>query len=235
MPWCTDFFTELPNTFWRAAVPIESTTAEIDFLMKLPGDHVLDVACGSGRHALELAARGRRVTGVDVSAEAIAHATDAARNSGLSAEFLVGDMSALPVTTADTAICMGNAFGYLDHDETRAFLAGLTVETLVLDYAFAGRVVPPGRDPGGGADDHQRRHRRVGQRIRRDEKPLDHPLHLHPRRRGAPGDLGPARSTPPPRSAPWSPRRVSAPSTCTPIPTAPPYGIRSPRLIPVAR
>ncbi|WP_061292550.1 class I SAM-dependent methyltransferase [Herbidospora cretacea] len=144
MPWYTDFFTELPNTFWRAAVPIESTTAEIDFLMKLPGDHVLDVACGSGRHALELAARGRRVTGVDVSAEAVAHATDAARERGLSAEFLVGDMRALPVTTADTAICMGNAFGYLDHDQTRAFLAGLDVGTLVLDYGFAAESFLPG-------------------------------------------------------------------------------------------
>ncbi len=152
MPWYTDFFTELPNTFWRAAVPIESTTAEIDFLMKLPGDHVLDVAAGSGRHALELAARGRRVTGVDVSAEAIAHATSAARDGGLSAEFLVGDMSALPVTTADTAICMGNAFGYLDHDETRAFLAGADRRDAGPRLRLRGRVVPPGRDPGGGAD-----------------------------------------------------------------------------------
>ncbi|WP_066368192.1 class I SAM-dependent methyltransferase [Herbidospora mongoliensis] len=144
MPWYTDFFTELPNTFWRAAVPSESTKAEIDFLMTLPGDHVLDVACGSGRHALELAARGRRVTGVDVSAEAIAHATGEAARRGLTAAFHVGDMRALPATIADTAICMGNAFGYLDHDETRAFLAGLTARTVVLDYGFAAESFLPG-------------------------------------------------------------------------------------------
>ncbi|GAB1823244.1 class I SAM-dependent methyltransferase [Herbidospora sp. RD11066] len=144
MPWYTDFFTELPNTFWRAAVPQASTDAEIDFLMRLPGDHVLDVACGSGRHALELAARGRRVTGVDVSAEAIAHATAEAARRGLAADFRVGDMGALPVTTADTAICMGNVFGYLDHDETRAFLAGLDVQTVVLDYGFAAESFLPG-------------------------------------------------------------------------------------------
>nr|WP_062340327.1 class I SAM-dependent methyltransferase [Herbidospora sakaeratensis] len=144
MPWYTDFFTELPNTFWRAAVPVEYTTAEIDFLMSLPGDHVLDVACGSGRHALELAARGRRVTGVDVSAEAVAHATREAARRGLDAGFQVGDMRALPASAADTAICMGNAFGYLDHDETVAFLNGLTAETLVLDYGFVAESFLPG-------------------------------------------------------------------------------------------
>ncbi|WP_062437653.1 class I SAM-dependent methyltransferase [Herbidospora daliensis] len=144
MPWYTDFFTELPNTFWRAAVPAGHTAAEIDFLMSLPGDHVLDVACGSGRHALELAARGRRVTGVDVSAEAIAHATTEASRRGLDAAFQVGDMRALPESAADTAICMGNAFGYLDHDETIGFLNGLTAATLVLDYGFVAESFLPG-------------------------------------------------------------------------------------------
>ena len=29
--WYDDFFTELPNAFWRAAVPPDATAAEIDF------------------------------------------------------------------------------------------------------------------------------------------------------------------------------------------------------------
>ena len=53
--WYDDFFTELPNAFWRAAVPPDVTTAEIDFLVRWtglrPGHRVLDVCCGSGRHA----------------------------------------------------------------------------------------------------------------------------------------------------------------------------------------
>ena len=37
-----------------------------------PGGHVLDVACGSGRHLRWLAARGHAVTGVDRDAQALA-------------------------------------------------------------------------------------------------------------------------------------------------------------------
>ncbi|MFC6094880.1 class I SAM-dependent methyltransferase [Saccharothrix lopnurensis] len=73
--WYVDFFTELPNEFWRRAVPPEVTVEEIDFVEErlglAPGSLVLDVPCGSGRHSLELARRGHRVTGVDLSAEAI--------------------------------------------------------------------------------------------------------------------------------------------------------------------
>jgi SAM-dependent methyltransferase len=154
--WYADFFTELPNAFWRAAVPAEATAAEVDFLQRatgLPaGGRVLDVACGSGRHALVLARRGYRVTGLDVSAEAIGFARAAAGAEGLELDLRVGDMRALPADVrADLAICMGNAFGYLDHEGTRAWLAelaGLVVPggALVLDYAFAAESLLPGLD-----------------------------------------------------------------------------------------
>ena len=73
-PWYTQLFTELPNALWRAAVPPDATSAEVDFLERMArraAGSVLDVPCGSGRHALELARRGHRVCGVDVSVEAI--------------------------------------------------------------------------------------------------------------------------------------------------------------------
>jgi SAM-dependent methyltransferase len=152
--WYTDFFTELPNAFWRAAVPPAATAAEIAFLVRAaglaPGSRVLDVACGSGRHALELARLGCRVTGLDVSAEAIGFARAAAAADGLALDLRVGDMRSLPADPrVDLATCMGNAFGYLDHDGTVAFLAelaGLVVPggTLVLDYGFVAEALLPG-------------------------------------------------------------------------------------------
>ena len=42
-----------------------------------PGSHVLDVACGAGRHMRWLASQGHQVTGVDRHAEALALAADA--------------------------------------------------------------------------------------------------------------------------------------------------------------
>ena len=152
--WYTDFFTELPNAFWRAAVPPEATAAEVDFLIRTaglrPGGRVLDVACGSGRHAIAFAARGHRVTGLDVSTEAIGFAAAAAVDAGLALDLRVGDMRALPTEVrADLAICMGNAFGYLDHAGTERFLAdlaGIVVPggTLVLDYGFVAESLLPG-------------------------------------------------------------------------------------------
>ena len=56
---------------------------------------VLDSGCGSGEHALLAAGIGLEVTGVDVSQVAIERARAKARQRGLSAEFLVGDVLAL--------------------------------------------------------------------------------------------------------------------------------------------
>ncbi len=152
--WYDDFFTELPNAFWRAAVPPEATTAELDFLGRTtglrPGHRVLDVCCGSGRHALPLARRGCRVTGVDVSAEAIGHARRSAERERLAVDLRVGDKRHLPTDLrVDAAISKGNAFGYLEHAGTQAFLAdlaGIVVPggALVVDYGFVAESVLPG-------------------------------------------------------------------------------------------
>ena len=56
---------------------------------------VLDSGCGSGEHALLAASMGLEVKGVDVSQEAIERARAKARQRGLSAEFIVGDVLAL--------------------------------------------------------------------------------------------------------------------------------------------
>jgi SAM-dependent methyltransferase len=151
--WYADFFTELPNAFWRAAVPPAVTVAEVDFIVRVsglrPGARMLDVPCGSGRHCLELARRGYPVTGLDVSAEAIEHARNAAADKRLRVDLRLGDMRTLPTDIrADAALCMGNAFGYLDHAGTQKFLADLAAlvtpgGTLILDYGFVAEALLP--------------------------------------------------------------------------------------------
>lgn len=59
---------------------------------------VLDAACGTGRHSLELARRGHRVIGVDASRDML----DLARAKLPDADFRQGDLAELPV--ADGAV-----------------------------------------------------------------------------------------------------------------------------------
>lgn len=95
----------------------KGTTQEVDFLVDAlglePGMSVLDVGCGPGRHALELARRGLSVTGVDISRRFVDLATAAAEEDGLSATFVRRDARDLGFSASfDAAIslCQG-AFG----------------------------------------------------------------------------------------------------------------------------
>ncbi|MFJ7305910.1 SAM-dependent methyltransferase [Streptomyces sp. NPDC099088] len=152
--WYSDFFSYLPNEFWRRAVPPEATQADIDFIEReldlAPESRILDVPCGSGRHTLGLAARGHRVTGIDLSHEAITHARRTAETSGLTADFVQADMRETPRDGSyDAIVCMGNSFGYLDYPDLRTFLEGLssTVRSgggLVVDFMATAESLLPG-------------------------------------------------------------------------------------------
>ena len=53
-----------------------------------PGaEHVLDIGCGTGRHAIEMAQRGYCVTGIDKSQDMINIAEEKAEKAGVAADF----------------------------------------------------------------------------------------------------------------------------------------------------
>ncbi|HET6497860.1 MAG TPA: class I SAM-dependent methyltransferase [Coriobacteriia bacterium] len=56
------------------------------------GASVLDLGCGTGGHAIPLARRGYRMTGVDLSPEMVTQAVAKAEHALVSAEFVVGDV-----------------------------------------------------------------------------------------------------------------------------------------------
>ncbi len=91
-----------------------------------PNGALLDVGCGAGRHALELAQRGYHVTGVDLSLPMLIRAADSARKSGISVNFIHGDMREMTFDSEfDGAYCMFTTFGYFDDDTNRATLANV--------------------------------------------------------------------------------------------------------------
>jgi len=88
-----------------------ATVAEVDFLvdeLSVPsGGSILDVGCGTGRHAIELARRGFRVTGVDISAGMLAQAAMAAERAEVEVDWVRGDAAHLTAQTQfDAAICL---------------------------------------------------------------------------------------------------------------------------------
>jgi len=125
--WWEDFFHGVALDFWRAAISDEQTRAETDFLQEQlqlrEGAAVLDVPCGNGRLAMELARRGFRPTGVDLASEFIAEAKMKSHENKLDSHWVEGDMRTLPWKGEfDGAFCFGNSFGYLPDAANADFL-----------------------------------------------------------------------------------------------------------------
>ena len=76
---------------------------------------VLDVACGTGHHAIALARQGYRVVGADLSAAMVKRAQENARAAGADAAFAVAGLGEMAMLGADfdAAICLGNSLPHL--------------------------------------------------------------------------------------------------------------------------
>jgi len=115
------------DDFWKGTAPAVFTAqrwaaakTEVEQIVSLvglqPGDAVLDMGCGPGRHSLEFARRGYQVTGVDRTAQYLAAAQDAARQEGLSAEWVESDMRRFSRENAfNAAVSLLTTFGYFEN------------------------------------------------------------------------------------------------------------------------
>ena len=79
---------------------VHGTLGECDFIEnEIDRDksvRILDIGCGTGRHAIELAKRGYRVTGVDLSETLLARAREKAAAAGVTVHFRRHDARELP-------------------------------------------------------------------------------------------------------------------------------------------
>ncbi len=93
----------------------------VEWLERRAASRVLDVACGTGQHALALARRGYEVTGADISGEMIARAVDLARRESLDVRFEqagFGEISRLVGGRYDAILCLGSSLPHLLTEES---------------------------------------------------------------------------------------------------------------------
>jgi len=91
-----------------------------------PGCTVLDVACGTGSEAIELAARGIRVTGLDLSPDMLVIAKKCAHERGIDVEWICADMRTIDWNEKfDVVMLRDVIFGIFDHDANRDLLSRL--------------------------------------------------------------------------------------------------------------
>lgn len=150
-PW----FEELFDEDYLRTLPFltpQATQFEANFVMESlgvdAGAQILDVGCGYGRHAMELAARGYHLVGLDSSLPLLLRGADEAQRRGLTINFVHGDMRDMTYESQfDGAYCLFSSFGYFD-DETnkrtaqniaKALKPGarFVVEVLNRDYLVA--------------------------------------------------------------------------------------------------
>jgi SAM-dependent methyltransferase len=125
--------TEVPQDWYRSAFPVshtavrpwaEQTGSEIDRVLAMlrppEGARVLDLACGTGRHSIELASRGYEVVGIDIADDLLEVAVGEAKLKSVEGvSFEKRDLRELDFDTEFDVVLNLNdgAIGYFETEE----------------------------------------------------------------------------------------------------------------------
>jgi SAM-dependent methyltransferase len=119
--WWEELFTD---DFGRAIPELTApeVTSEVNFIEDslgvARGGLILDLACGIGQHAVEIASRGYGVVGFDLSVSQLAGAGELAQERGLKINFLQGDMREMAFEDMfDGVYCWNTSFGYFEEEK----------------------------------------------------------------------------------------------------------------------
>lgn len=135
--WTESVYRENPEVFRRhLEARLDQAAEETEDLLALLADHgiepetALDVACGIGRHAVELGDRGVAVRGIDISESYLDRARERVADRGVGDAVAVerADMRDLAERDCeyDLVYNLWTSFGYYDEATNRAVLAGMS-------------------------------------------------------------------------------------------------------------
>lgn len=149
--WPVTFFDDDYLKFYRTSFAPDKTAAEVEFIagvLALPaGAAVLDLACGVGRHAIGMARRGYRVTGVDFNPRYLEIGAAEARGNGVEVRWLTLDMRELPFEREFAGVySFFTSFGYFSDQDNENVLIRIAASLvpggrLLLDLANRERLL----------------------------------------------------------------------------------------------
>ena len=120
--WYEELFENYAQSYDRESFT-QGTVQEVDFIEQELGFDktltILDVGCGTGRHAIELARRGYTVTGVDLSESQLDRARQKASQANVTVSFIRRDARDLDYVgefDVGLIICEG-AFSLMETDQ----------------------------------------------------------------------------------------------------------------------
>jgi SAM-dependent methyltransferase len=120
--WYQELFSNYAEKY-EAEIFTQGTLGEVDFIEKEinydKNCKILDVGCGTGRHAIELTKRGYEVTGVDLSENMLGKARKNASNAGFEIDFRQSDARNLPFEEEFDLVIMlcEGGFSLMETDE----------------------------------------------------------------------------------------------------------------------
>ncbi|MFO0680183.1 MAG: methyltransferase domain-containing protein [Polyangiaceae bacterium] len=153
-PWWEELFNDdylrTMNKITDAQIAKEVTFIE-ESLAVQKGANLLDLACGTGRHAIELARRGYEVVGYDLSLAMLARAAEEASEREQKLNFVQGDMREMAFDEVfDGIYCWNTSFGFFEEEKNaqivgkvhRALKSGGQFLLDVTNRDFIGRQAP---------------------------------------------------------------------------------------------
>lgn len=146
--WGRRFFGELYRATTLEHLTPGRTRAEAAVLARLlavrPGARLLDLGCGHGRHAIELARAGHRVVGLDLDEASLGLLGASAQSCGLRVPAVRADLGNLPIAPG----CLDGAYAWyssllLFDDATHLELLGRVAAALRPGAALVHQSVDP--------------------------------------------------------------------------------------------
>jgi 2-polyprenyl-3-methyl-5-hydroxy-6-metoxy-1,4-benzoquinol methylase len=120
--WYKELFENYARTYDKESFT-QGAVGEVDFIeQEINFDKtkkILDIGCGTGRHAIELAKRGYKVTGIDLSKSQLQRATEKAKEASVDVRFIQSDAREINFTDEFDLVIMicEGAFPLMETDE----------------------------------------------------------------------------------------------------------------------